>query len=138
MGDWKEFELLEKLKKLEEEEIQNVEALRVQWDGDVHFPRVEWDAAPCKPLNAEVNKNEIRRLNDERKREKDPVKRKFLSIAVFRARRKARRAQETQRCKDAIQWRALSRVNAPLQKTKTPVLERVDEEGNIEKVEEIF
>lgn len=97
-----------------------MEALRVQRDGEVLFPRGDpptlktvteavsqssekWRAASCKPFNVDDSRNEIRRLSDECKREKDPVKRKYLPIAIFRARRKARRAQETQRFKDAVQ-----------------------------------
>ena len=102
IGDWEESSFQLKLKKLEEE-VQNTKALWVQWDGEVYFPRGDppalktiteavsqsakkWSAVSCKCSNEDDNRrrSETRRLNDEWKREKDPAKRKFLSIALFR------------------------------------------------------
>ena len=40
MGDWEESSFQTKLKKLEEEKIQNAKALWVQWDGDVNFSQI--------------------------------------------------------------------------------------------------
>ena len=131
-----------------------MKALGVQWDGDVDFPRgdlpllktmteavsqsaTKWGAASCKCSHEEDSRRgEIGRVNAERRREKDPIKRKTLSIALYRARQKARRAQEI-RSKEATQMVVPSRLNAPPQRTRAPVLEHIDEDGNIEKIEDV-
>ena len=87
MGDWEESSFQVKLKKLKEK-VQNAKALWVQWDGEVNFPRSDppalktiteavsqsakkWSADSWKCSNEDDNRrrDEIRRLNDERKRE---------------------------------------------------------------------
>ena len=98
----------------------------------------EVGAASCTGSHKDDNRRkEIRKLHAERNLEKDTVKRKFLSIALFRARQKTRRAQDIRRCIVASQLGAPSRLNASPWKTNAPVLEKVGEDGNTEKVEEL-
>ena len=79
---------------------------------------------------------EMRRLCLERRREKDSVKWKTLSIALHRTRQNMRRTQATLRCKEATQLGA-SRLKGPPPQTRAPILERVDETVRTEKVDHL-
>ena len=76
--------------------------------------------------------SDVRRLCAERCREKD-----YLSVALFRARQKARRAQAIHRCKEAAQMCAPSRLKGPPPQTKALVQERIGVLGMTEKIEDL-
>ena len=133
--------LRKKLEKLEKSAPLNSYALSVQWEGDVKFLRGDlplldtvtkaiaqsarrWRSASNKTICSDPGlSSEICRIKAERCREKDAVRRKTLTIALFRARQKFRRAQAIYRCKEAAQMGALSRLKGPPAPTKALVLE---------------
>ena len=68
---------------------------------------------------------EVRRLCVERRCEKDPLKRKRLSIAFFRARQLMHRKQADLRFKKAVAVGAPSRLQGPPPPTRAPMLEKL-------------
>ena len=111
MGEWEEDVFKAKMSCLQEEKTQCEQALRIQWTGAVNFSRIDPTLQEKIPLfgavtnaiahsavkwvSARQRKSylhpqddtmiEVRRLRLERRREKDPVKRKTLSIALHKA-----------------------------------------------------
>ena len=57
------------------------------------------------------------------------MKRKTLTIALFRARQKVRRERAVFRCKEAVQIGAPSRLEGPPPRTRAPVLEKLENWG---------
>ena len=96
MGNWDDIIFREQLENLEKGQAQNEKALctRTRMNGDLNFPRgdipsldtltkatvqsaMKWGFAKTTGSRNDVDrKNEIKRLNAERKREKDAVKTK--------------------------------------------------------------
>ena len=80
---------------------------------------------------------EVRRLGVERRCEKDPVKRKSLSIALYRARQLMRRTQTDLNFKKAVEAGAPSRRQGSPPPTRAPILEKLGADGTTEKVEDV-
>ena len=161
MGDWEEDVFIAKILSLQKEKTPCDQARRIQWAGVVDFPRIDptlqelipplgavtrgiehlavkWGSAKNKNSHLDPHDDtmiEMRRLCLERRREKDAVKRKTLSIALHRVRRKMRRNQATPRCNETTQLGAPSRLQGPPPQTRAPVVERVNESGRKENVE---
>ena len=115
------------------------EALRTRWTGPTDFPRTDsashqfilalgtlttaiaksaiaWGAVKRGQTRLEQHDStvrEVRRLCRERRREKEPLKRKSLSIALYRARQVMRRKPADLRFEKAVETGALSRLQEP-------------------------
>ena len=124
----------------------NSNALSVQWEGDLNFPRgdlllldtvtkaiahsaTRWGSASNKTICFDPGlSSEVCRTNAERC---------HLTIALLRARQKFRCAQATHRCKEAAQMGAPSRLKSPPPQTKAPMLGRIGDLGMKEQIENL-
>ena len=79
---------------------------------------------------------EVRGLCLERRREREPLKRKSLSIALCRARQAMRREQADLMFKKAVVMGAPARLQGPPPPTRTPTLEKLTADGTTERVED--
>ena len=80
---------------------------------------------------------EVRRICVERRCEKDPLKKKRLSIALHRARQSMRRNQTDLSFKKAVEAGAPSRLQGPPPPTRAPIVEKLGLDGTTERVEDL-
>ena len=76
---------------------------------------------------------DVPRLGVERRCEKDPLKRKRCSIALYKARQLVRRKQTDLNLKKAAEAGAPSRLQGPPPPTRAPILEKLGADGTTEK-----
>ena len=139
------------------------EALETRWTGPTYFPKTDTASHKFIPalgtLTTAIAKSaiawsavkrgktcldqhdpalrKVRRLCLERRREKEPLKRKRLSIALHRARQVMRRKQADLRFKKAVEMGAPSRLQGPPRPTRAPILEKLRSDGTTERVEDL-
>ena len=153
--------VIKKIVNIQRETTVCQDALKTRWNGPTVFPRTDavshklvpfrhWGhsqpPSPNQPSHVEhrsVEKPgpeqhdpmwvEVRRLGVERRCEKDPVKRKRLSIALCRARQLMRRKQTDLNFKKAVEAGAPSRLQGPPPSTRAPILEKLGADGTTER-----
>ena len=142
LGGWDEEGFIKKVVSTQRETTVCQEALETRWTGPTDFPRTESASHKLIPalgtLTTAIAKSaiawgalkpalmEVRRLCVERRCEKDPLKRKRLSIASHRARQLMRRKQADLRFKKAVEVGAPSRLQGPPPATRAPILEKIE------------
>ena len=105
------------------------EALRTRWTDPTDFPRTRTISLRHWGRSQQL-------LSLERRREKELLKRRGLSVALYRARQVMRREQADLRFKEAVEMGAPFSIHGPPPPTRAPTLEKL-RDGRMERVEDL-